>query len=131
MGVRLFVLPSRKGRYIAFLLSVCLSLRVCLCVGRSVSRSVSWSTKFPFILFAQVVHTKMKFGLQIYHNNIWISFDFGYDRAIYDIVKSFWLQRITMFAVSVHVPRRSLEGRGHKCFINISCFSGTFDPFWT
>jgi hypothetical protein len=48
---------SKKGGHIALLLSVCLS------VGRS---SVYLSTKFPFISFALVVHTQMKFGIQIY-----------------------------------------------------------------
>jgi hypothetical protein len=37
--------------------------------------------QFPFTFFALVAHTEMKFGLQIYHKNIYV-FCFGYDRAI-------------------------------------------------
>lgn len=118
---------SKKGGYIALLLSVC------LCVGRLVHQ------QFPFIFFTEVAHIEMKYRLivriiiismsisimgtieqfltelcplnvekfqlfavsvflcrgctywneiwkpiQIYHNNIYVKFNFGYDRAIFN-----------------------------------------------
>jgi hypothetical protein len=46
------MMSSKKGGHIALLLSV--------------SLSVSQFTLFPFIFFALVAHTEMKFGIQIY-----------------------------------------------------------------
>lgn len=50
--------PSKKGGYVALLLSV----------GRSVGQSVH--QQFPFTFFAEVIHTEMEFGIKIYHKNI-------------------------------------------------------------
>jgi hypothetical protein len=40
--------------------------------------------QFPFISCAEIPRTEMKFGIQIYHKNIYIKFCFGYDWAIFD-----------------------------------------------
>ena len=50
-ATNIFMPPSKKGGHIALLLSV----------GRSVGRSVH--QQFPFIFFALVAHTEMKFGM--------------------------------------------------------------------
>lgn len=42
--------------------------------------------QFPFILFAEILHTHwIKFGIpvQIYHDNVQVKFCFGFDWAIY------------------------------------------------
>jgi hypothetical protein len=51
---------SKKGGHIALLLSV----------GRSVDLFVGPPAQFPFIFFALVALTELKFGIQIYHKNI-------------------------------------------------------------
>lgn len=56
--MRIFIPPpSKKGGYVALLLSV----------GRSVQ---SVHQQFPFTFFAEVIHTEMEFGIKIYHKNI-------------------------------------------------------------
>jgi hypothetical protein len=52
--------PSKKGRHI--------TKWCCLSVGLSIGQS----SQFPFIsfFFSLVAHTEMKFGIQIYYNNI-------------------------------------------------------------
>ena len=39
-------------------------------------------------------HTEMKFGIQVYHDNIQVKFDTGYDRAIFDTVLALGRRKI-------------------------------------
>jgi hypothetical protein len=58
------------------------------------SNENSNNLQFPFNFFALVAHIEMKFGIQIYHTNIYVKFSFEYDRAIFDTVIPIGLQKI-------------------------------------
>lgn len=57
-----FMPPSKKEGNIVFLLSV----------GQPDYH------QFPFIFLAKVVPTELKFGIQIYHLNVQVKFDFEF-----------------------------------------------------
>jgi hypothetical protein len=66
----------------------------------------SWTWKnsnnlqFPFIFFAEIAHTEMKFGIQIHQKNIWVKFCFGYNRTIFDRVMPLDIKKFQLFALS-------------------------------
>lgn len=47
------------------------------------------------------LHISMKYGIQIYHKNIEVMFDFVYDQAMCDRVMSLELRKVTTFAFSL------------------------------
>lgn len=65
-----------------------------------------------FIFFAEVALTEIKLGIQIYHKDSQVKFEFGYDRAIYGRVMHLGLIKIRMICSFCSFPLHIFAGGG-------------------
>lgn len=98
--------------------SVCRS--VSLYVGRSVRQ------QFRSCFCAEVALTEIKFSIQIYYDNVYVNFDFGYYRAVYERVFLLRLRNLPIICSFRSFLRRGVQGRVYKCFTNKYCWTRVF-----